>query len=142
MNKQTLFTQAMNIAETYDVSSPKDGAVLFSISFLPTKQNKIDAINYTKNHPNTIILDNTPCGKALIDMGTEQAGNGLSKQEVLIIWQTASKRFVEHASGNLTAFTVGADKRGLFHTVELPTALTNPNITTINNIDKFKFTDQ
>ena len=46
-----LLEQAYMIAQTYDVSTVKDGAVVYSVSFMPTDINKKDALDFIKSHP-------------------------------------------------------------------------------------------
>ena len=45
MNK---LDEALTIAETYDVSTAKDCAVVYSVSFMPTDDNKKDAERFVK----------------------------------------------------------------------------------------------
>ena len=55
------------------------------------------------------------------------------------IWRLASRRFIDCASGNVTAFVDNADPRSVFRSEELPAILRNPKILTINGVDKFAF---
>ena len=135
MNKIEL---AKHIAETADISSNKDSVVLYSISYQPTAENKFLALDYIKKHPFSIMLDNTPCGKQLMELGLE-TGNQNPSPELLAIWALASKRFIMAASGNITAFVANADKRSTFVQVELPLILQNEKILQINGIDKAEF---
>ena len=84
------------------------------------------------------MLDDTPCGKALIALGLEGTVDEVSL-EITKIWQIASKRFIDAASGNINAFIDGADERSTFCTTELQEILNNPHITNINGIEKEKF---
>lgn len=136
-----LYEKAVNIAETFDVASARDCVVVYSISFLPTKGNKDAAFAYIKNNPSSIMIDQTPCGKAL----NKLFGNGADfddedKQKVAKVWAIASKRFIAQASGNITAFVKNADARSVFRSVELPAILKNDRIKTINGVDKNQFT--
>lgn len=137
MTDLTLET-AKNIALTADVSSPENGAVLYSVSFLPTKENKTKAYAFVKSHPDTVLLDTTPCGQALINSGLETTLD-IASSALAEIWKIASKRFIEQASGNITAFVLNADKRSTFCTVELPAVLKNEKIRTINGTEKHLF---
>jgi hypothetical protein len=130
--------EARLIAETADVTTPPDSVVLYSISYLPTAENKQQAMEYIKNHQGCYTLDDTVCGKKLIALGLE-TGNNAPAQELLKIWAVASARFIAAASGNITAFVKNADKRSTFVSVELPHILANPHIFKINNEDKFEF---
>ena len=44
MNK--FFDDAVTVAQTFDVSTPKNGLVLYSVSFLPTKENRDKAFAF------------------------------------------------------------------------------------------------
>ncbi len=56
-----------------------------------------------------------------------------------LVWEIASKRMIEKASGEITAFVDGADARSIFCKVELINILKNPLITVINNEEKHTF---
>ena len=64
-----LYEQALQVARTMSVSTPKDGVVLYSISFLPTRENKEQAFAYLEQHPEAMMIDQTDCGRELIKMG-------------------------------------------------------------------------
>lgn len=134
-------TDALYIAENFDVVTPKDKVVLYSISYLPTRENKDKALAFLKEHEDFFTLDDTPCGKQLISLGLE-TGSGTPEAEILKIWAIASKRFIQSASGNVTAFVDNADERSTFVSVELPQILKNDKINTVNNEDKFKFAER
>ena len=136
------YVNALAVAKTYDVSTKPDSLVLYSISFLPTKENKIQAFEYVKSHPGTVMLDHTPCGIKMMDMGLENGRCDLQEEEIAYLWKVASKRLLENASGNITAFVKNADERSVFRSMELPTILANENIKTINGQDKFEFAKQ
>lgn len=133
--------QAWLIAKTADVSTPENSVVLYSISYLPTDENKLIALEYIKKHVGCYMLDNTPCGKKLMAMGLE-TGNDNPNEVLLQIWAEASRRFILSASGNITAFVQNADKRSTFVSVELPLILQNNKIKSINGKDKFEFAKQ
>lgn len=135
MNK---LAEAYKIAETAEVATPADSVVLYSISYLPSRENKDRALEYIARHKNSFTLDDTPCGKQLIALGLE-TGSGTPPEELLKIWALASGRFIAAASGNVTAFVDNADRRSTFVSVELPHILQNDRITTINRIDKTVF---
>ena len=141
MIDKDLYDKAMKIAETFDVSSNADCVVLYSISFLPTKENKDAAFEYIKNNPSAMMIDQTPCGSALNEVLGD--GDGFDEQDklkVAEIWAVASKRFIAQASGNISAFVKHADPRSVFRSVELPAIMRNPAIKTINGGDKNQFT--
>lgn len=135
MNK---LEQAYEIARTADVSSPKDGAVLYSVSFLPSKENKIKAEQYLEKHKNCRTLDITECGKLLIELGLETNFKA-PEEDLMKIWAIASERFIAAVSGNVKAFVDGADSRSTFRKIELPNLLKNDKVETINGEDKFVF---
>ncbi|MBR2273645.1 MAG: hypothetical protein IJ864_02285 [Alphaproteobacteria bacterium] len=130
--------QALNIAQTYDVTTPKDGAVVYSISFMPTDENKKDAERFVKEHPFTKRLDDTPCGKALIALGLDGKVNEVG-ETITKIWHVASERYIKAASGNIHAFVEGADERSTFCTTELAEIMKNSKITHINGVEKRQF---
>lgn len=131
--------EAWIIAKTYDVLTPKDGAVVYSVSFMPTDENKQKAIEFIRTHPNTLMLDDTPCGKALIALGLNGKVNEVG-EAITKIWHIASERYIKSASGNIHAFVDGADERSTFCTTELAEIMKNPRITHINGIEKIAFT--
>ena len=132
------FLQGIKIAEEFSVQTDKDCAVLYSISYLPSTQNRDNAYAYVKAHPNTKTLDDTPCGKELCKRGYA-ATMDIAPDELKKIWHIASLRFINQASGNITAFVEGADKRSTFCSTEAPAVLKNDKIKTINKTDKFLF---
>lgn len=128
---------ARHIAESEDISSPQDSVVLYSISYQPDDSNKRAALRYISENPDSYMIDNTVCGRKLMAMGLETGEN--PDAEILQIWAVASRRFILAASGNVTAFVDNADPRSTFVAVELPLILQNPQIKTINGIDKKEF---
>ena len=132
---------ARHIAETADVTTPEDAVVLYSISYLPSTENKQQAHAYMRTHPSAMMLDDTDCGKQLMALGLE-TGSGTPPEELMQIWAIASRRFIMAASGNVTAFVKNADLRSTFVSVELPLILQNPRIGHINGIDKHIFAQQ
>ena len=75
----------------------------------------------------------------MMDMGLENGRCDLKEDEIAYLWKVASKRLLENASGNITAFVKDADERSVFRSMELPTILANDKIKTINGVDKFEF---
>ncbi len=133
------YDNALEVAKTYDVTTKPDSLVLYSVSYLPTKENKFQAFEYVRDHPGTVMLDHTPCGIKMMDMGLENGRCDLKEDEIAYLWKVASKRLLENASGNITAFVKDADERSVFRSMELPTILANDKIKTINGVDKFEF---
>ena len=133
-----LLLKALEIAKNGDVKTPKNCAVVYSVSFMPNDDNKIQALDYVKNNPKAMMLDNTPCGKALIELGLDGKVNDVG-EEITNIWKIASSRYIKEASGNIMAFVNGADERSTFCQVELGEIINNPNILCINNIEKKQF---
>ena len=134
----SLLKQALEIAETADVSTAPDMAVVYSVSYMPTDDNKIKAKEFIATHPDAKMLDDTPCGQALIALGLDGKVNEVGK-DITKIWRIASSRYIKAASGNINAFVEGADKRSTFCTTELAEILQNPSITYINGIEKTHF---
>lgn len=138
MNK-LLYEQALEIAGAYDVKTPKDSVVLYSISYLPTTENRDRAFAYVKANPKARMIEDTTCGKKLVELGIGYHETGLSAEEIAHIWAVASRRFIAGIRGNVTAFVDGADARSVFRTVELPLLLENDKVQKINGIDKHQF---
>lgn len=132
---------ARQIALNADVTTPESSVVLYSISYQKSDINKRRAIEYLRNNPDKMTLDNTECGQQLINLGLE-TGNDNPDRELLKIWAIASERFIKAAKGNVTAFVDNADKRSTFVSVELPLILQNNNILTINNQNKTEFAEK
>ena len=130
--------EAYKIAQNESVETSADSVVLYSISYLPTRENKDKALAYLKNHPECRTLDDTPCGKKLIALGLE-TGSGCPDSEILKVWAIASARFIAAASGNVLAFVENAHPRSTFVSVELPHILQNDKIKMINGIAKEVF---
>ena len=132
--------KAYAIAEHADVATPPDSLLLYSISYLPTDENKKQAFAYKKEHPQSFMLDDTECGKKLIALNLDTAKqNQNPPEELMKIWAVASRRFIMAASGNVTAFVKNADARSTFVSVELPLILQNLHIHSINGMDKNDF---
>ena len=134
---QKLYEQAMRAAAVDDVSTPPDSLVLYSISYLPTAENKDKAFAYLQTNPKAMMIDQTPCGQKLIALGMLE--DILPKDQIVEIWKLASKRLIAAASGNVTAFVNKADKRSVFRQQELPGLLKNDKVKSINGMDKFAF---
>lgn len=138
-----LYDFAMDVARNGDVRTPVDSLVLYSISFLPTAENKERAFAFLKNNSGSMMIDQTPAGRKLIEIGLLESDLcGLPQEEIAEIWKVASKRLIEQASGNITAFVEKADPRSVFRVQELPELLKNPHVKTVNGIDKFEFARQ
>ncbi|MDR1694160.1 MAG: hypothetical protein LBR70_03085 [Lactobacillaceae bacterium] len=138
---RTTYEEALSIASSYDVNTEENSIVLYSISFLPTKQNKYDALEFIKNNHGKMLVDDTKCGMKLIELGLDDGTSGLSEEEVREIWGIASERFIKQARGSVTAFVKGSDKRSIFRSKELPELLKNPLVNKINGMDKFEFAE-
>ena len=137
-----LYEEALEIAGTYDVTTPKNSVVLYSISYLPTTKNRDKAFAYVKSHPAACMIEDTACGKKLVELGVGYHEVGLSKEQIAHIWAVASRRFISGIKGDVKAFVDNADPRSVFRTVELPLLLANPEVNKINGINKQKFADK
>lgn len=134
-----LYEEALEVAGTYDVTTPKNSVVLYSISYLPTTENRDNAFAYVKTHPQAKMIEDTVCGKKLMDMGVGYHEVGLTQDEIAQIWAIASRRFITSVKGSVVAFVKNAHPKSIFRMVELPLLLQNKNITDINGIDKQQF---
>lgn len=136
---QNLLNKAYEIAKNADVTTVSDGAVVYSVSYMPNDENKLKAKAFLKENPTAKMLDDTPCGEALIALGLDGKVNEVG-EDITQIWRIASARYIAVASGNIHAFVAGADERSTFCTTELEEIMKNQNITHINGIDKLTFT--
>ena len=135
-----LYKQAMTVAETFDVSSPENSVVLYSISYLPTTRNRDLAFDCVRSNPGKMMIEHTACGAELVRLGLDSADKcNLPSEQIAAVWKAASKRFIEAASGNVCAFVEKADRRSVFRSMELPTILQNERIRTVNGTDKYEF---
>ncbi|MDD4557290.1 MAG: hypothetical protein PHE89_08235 [Alphaproteobacteria bacterium] len=137
-SEEELYEEAVQIASSRSVETAENSVVLFSISYLPTEENKQKAYAFLKDNPEKTIIDNTPCGQALMTLSLHAK---LPLEKVCEIWKICSKRFIEQAKGEVIAFVEGADSRSVFYSIELPELLRNKHLTTINGVDKFEFYD-
>lgn len=138
-----LYNQAMKIAESADVSTPRNSVVLYSVSFLPTKENKDKAFAHIAANQGAMMIEQTECGRLLVELGFDVGDlSEEDKLKVAEVWKVASKRFICAASGNVTAFVDNADARSVFRSMELPEIIKNVRIDTINRIDKNLFKTQ
>ena len=136
---KSLFLEGLKVAKTYDVCTPKDSLVVYSVSFLPNKKNRDDAFAYVNANRGKMMIEHTPCGAKLVEMGFASSDTGLNDDDVALIWKEASKRLIDEAAGNITAFVDNADPRSVFCSMELPALLGNSAVTTVNGSDKFEF---
>lgn len=141
MIDNNLIRVAVEVAGTEDIKSEPDTVVLYSVSYQPTTKNKDAAMAFMRENPQMVMIDNTVCGKRLIELGFGWSAidNDYDRLRAAEIWCLASRRFIAGALGNITAFVDNADPRSVFRSEELPAILNNPGITTINGVDKFDF---
>ena len=111
---KSLFLEGLKVAKTYDVCTPKDSLVVYSVSFLPNKKNRDDAFAYVNANRGKMMIEHTPCGAKLVEMGFASSDTGLNDDDVALIWKEASKRLIDEAAGNITAFVDNADPRSVF----------------------------
>jgi RHS repeat-associated protein len=114
---------------TLDFSTTKDGAVFWSGSRMR------DAQKWAAAHGKT-TLEQTVGGKYLDNLDLFNAKSGLTGAEAAEIWNVASKRFADGASGTVNAFSTGAKRFGPFGErtwwrIEKPALLNNPNVDAI-----------
>jgi hypothetical protein len=133
------FEEALNVAKNYSVATDESTVVLYSVSYLPTKENKDNAFKFVKENPKMKMIDHTECGVELERLGMCDMDCGLEIEQYFEIWNIASKRFIAEASGNINAFVKNADPKSTFRSVELAMILANDKIKLINNKDKWKF---
>ena len=142
MKNQKLCGRVYNIAETFDVSTPKDGLVMYSISFLKNDENKRKALDFIAEYDGKMLLEQTKCGVALESLGFFNEPEKFEEQMRDKVWRIFLERGIAAASGNVTVFVNGADMRGKFVDVCVEALLSNDLITTINDFDKFEFIEE
>ena len=59
---KSLFLEGLKVAKTYDVCTPKDSLVVYSVSFLPNKKNRDDAFAYVNANRGKMMIEHTPAG--------------------------------------------------------------------------------
>ena len=74
---KSLFLEGLKVAKTYDVCTPKDSLVVYSVSFLPNKKNRDDAFAYVNANRGKMMIEHTPCGAKLVEMGFASSDTGL-----------------------------------------------------------------
>lgn len=130
--------KAYEIAKHESVATEPDYAVVYSVSYMPNSKNKEAAKAFIQTHEKAKMLDDTPCGQALIGLGLDGRVDEVG-EEITKIWRIASSRYIKEAKGNINAFVEGADERSTFCTTELEEIMENPQITSINGMDKKVF---
>jgi RHS repeat-associated protein len=124
---------------TLDFSTGKDQAVFWSGN--NTRTNMEVAQNWAKAN-GKMTLEQTRGGQILNDMNLFGPGSGLTGQQAAEVWDIASKRFAEGASGNIHVFSTDAkkiNKWGNLRTwwrIELPALLKNPHVTSITRMKR------
>ncbi len=112
-----------------DFSSANDGAVFWSGSNMKTAQNWAAANGKT-------TLEQTAGGKYLDSLDLFNPKNGLTGDQAAEVWDIASKRFADGASGEVNAFSTGAKRFGplgerTWWRIEKPALMKNPKVTKI-----------
>lgn len=114
---------------TLDFSTTKDGAVFWSTPRM------VDAQNWAADHGKT-TLEQTKGGQYLDDLDLFNPSSGLTKKQAAEVWDIASKRFADGASGNVNVFSTGAKIEGphgkrTWWRIEKPALMENPKVTSI-----------
>ena len=87
---EDIIGKAWRIAKGGDVSTAPDGAVVYSVSYMPTSENKTKAQTFVRQNKTAKMLDDTPCGKALIDLGLDGRVDEVG-EEITKIWRLSTK---------------------------------------------------
>lgn len=100
-------------------------------------QNKKTAEAVCQRH-NYITLEKTKDGEKLdkANLWTEGYKYGLSEEDVKEIWQAASEKYADQASGKVYCYVQGAREESIFIEKELPILLGNDKVTHINEIPR------
>ncbi|WP_338865646.1 DUF6531 domain-containing protein [Myxococcus stipitatus] len=119
----TLLHMAQN---TLDFSTARNGAVFWATPNMPYAQAWAKANGKT-------TLEQTTGGKFLDDLHLFEPGSPVTKAEAAQIWDAASLRFAQEASGTVNVFSTGATRMGAFGErtwwrVERKALLANPRV--------------
>ncbi len=109
------FNYYSNAANTIDVSTAPDTAVFYS-----GPGNRALAEQYAAANGGSTI-ERTPGGNWLDNEKLFGPDSQLSPDQATQVWSTASRRYAENASGNVTAFTEGSRPQSIYNTVKYPT---------------------
>ncbi len=137
--REATFERYMTLAREGDVSTPPNSLVLFSISRLPTTENKDNAFEHVAKTPGAMMIDHTETGRQLEDADLFGEASQITYEQASAIWHEASRRLIEEAKGDVRAFVENAHELSTFRSIELPTLLANDDVPTINGVDKWEF---
>ena len=115
-----------------DFTTKKDGAVFWGTP------NMIRAQDWAKANGKT-TLEQTAGGDFLDELDLFGGGNSMSGADAKDVWDMASKKFAESASGEVHVFSTGATRYSPFGErtwwkIEKPTLLNNPEVTKITRM--------
>ena len=133
---QAIYARSMSIARAYPLGAPLDGITLYTISFQPTKANWEAAEHFLASSPGHSTIDHTAIGPRLIAEPLYDKAYGFTREQSYAPWFEASRRLLNAARGNVTAFVENANPNSTFVVVELPIIMANPAITTVNGVAK------
>lgn len=99
--------------------------------------NALQAQNSCHDAPGRYTLEHTKAGRWLADNHLENPFKaGVTRKEAQALVSGAHQRLVECARGDIETFAVGATRDDPLRTTMLPTALSNPQIKSINGVPK------
>jgi RHS repeat-associated protein len=121
-----------------DFSTKKDGAVFWSSS--ANSSNIKIAQNWASDHGKT-TLEQTKGGIYLDNLDLFNPANGLTGNQAKEVWDIASRKFAQGATGEAYVFSTGATKIGkhgekTWWKTEKPTLMENDDITRITRMKK------
>lgn len=126
-----VLSELMDAAQnSLDFSTAPDGAVFWSGPRMADAQAWAAANGKT-------TLEQTPGGRILDGLNLFDPGSGISGAEAAAVWDAASKRFADGASGTINVFSTGAKKMNAWGSlrtwwrVELPALRANPRVSGI-----------
>ncbi|HVW50485.1 MAG TPA: hypothetical protein VHC91_08780 [Trinickia sp.] len=118
-----------------DFSTNKDAAVFWSGPNMKTAQ------QWAQLHGKT-TLEQTAGGKYLDGLNLFGKGSGMSGKQAAEIWDVASVKFAQGASGDVNVFGTGAKKMNDFGSmrtwwrIEKPALIANPDVTSVTRLKK------
>jgi hypothetical protein len=157
-------------SDEFDVSSPRDGATFWSgdkvandtlvegqpatagdgrprssdeaaegKGYFELSRNYVRAEHAVADGERT-RLESTPGGRWLQQQDLK--AQGFDGNERAALWEEASEKYAQGASGDVSTRIVGAEDTSVFRKVELPTLLDNDKVTSINGVPRDELRQQ
>jgi len=127
-------------SDAFDVSTQANQAVFWSGTFQQVAPENIsfsrqwndDAAKESIADSGRTLIASTPGGGELEARAARGELNDFTREQQTQLWEEASKKYAEQASGDVATRVVGAAEPRVFRQVELGTLLENEHVTSIN----------